>query len=90
MPKTRPIIADREKLRQLLHDAAQETEGQKFSLHFLLAEWDDVVDAWQLNNWEEYRDVRRLGRKTRLPEQQRILLWEIFEKVRSSSTHNIS
>ena len=83
VPKTRTMIAGREKLRQLMHDAAQHTEGQKFSLHFLLAEWDDVVDAWQLNNWEEYRDVRRLGRKTRLPEQQRILLWEIFEKVRS-------
>ena len=80
---TRPIIADRETLRQLMQEAAKEIEGQKFSLHFLLAEWDDVVDAWQLNNWEEYRDVRRLGRKTRLPEQQRILLWEIFEKVRS-------
>ena len=27
-----------------------------------------MVDAWQLENWEAYRDVMRLGRKTRLAE----------------------
>ncbi|RUA22092.1 hypothetical protein DSL92_07605 [Billgrantia gudaonensis] len=35
----------------------------------------------QLDSWEAYRDVRRLGRKTRLPEAQRATLWSIFEKV---------
>ncbi len=30
---------------------------RKFSLHFLLTEWDQVVDAWQLDSWEAYRDV---------------------------------
>ncbi len=57
-------------------------DGNKFSLHFLLTEWDQVVDAWQLESWEAYRDVARLGRKTRLPEAQRRLLWSIFERVR--------
>jgi hypothetical protein len=46
-------------------------------------EWEQVVDAWQLNTWEAYRDVVRLGRKTRLPEPQRAILWSIFEEVRS-------
>jgi superfamily I DNA/RNA helicase len=40
------------------------------------------VDAWQLETWESYRDVARLGRKTRLPEPQRAVLWSIFERVR--------
>lgn len=40
------------------------------------------MDAWQLKSWEEYRDVKRLGRKTRLSEPQRRMLWGIFEKVR--------
>jgi len=31
-------------------------------------ELEQVVDAWQLDAWESYRDVKRLGRKTRLPE----------------------
>ncbi len=49
----------------------------------MLSEWKDVVDAWQLDTWEAYRDVRRLGRKTRLPEEQRLTLWTIFEQVRA-------
>ena len=40
-----------------------------------------MVDAWQLKSWDGYRDVVRLGRKTRLPEAQRKILWSIFEKV---------
>ncbi|MCD6388782.1 MAG: ATP-binding domain-containing protein, partial [Desulfobulbaceae bacterium] len=56
--------------------------GHKFSKQFLLSEWQDVVDAWQLSSWEEYRDARRLGRKTRLPEKQRAILWDIFSQVR--------
>jgi superfamily I DNA/RNA helicase len=47
-----------------------------------LAEWDQIVDGWQLRTWEAYRDVPRLGRKTRLPEAQRSTLWAIFERMR--------
>lgn len=64
--------------------AAKETPDHKFNNHFLLSEWEQVVDAWQLDTWEAYRDVIRLGRKTRLPEPQRQVLWQIFEKVRAS------
>ena len=41
----------------------QEVEGHKFSLHFLLTEWEQVVDAWQLETWEAYRDVTAAGPK---------------------------
>jgi superfamily I DNA/RNA helicase len=64
----RPSIASRDTIRRLLSEAAGEVDGLKFSPRFLLAEWEDVVDAWQLDSWEVYRDVRRLGRKTCLPE----------------------
>jgi superfamily I DNA/RNA helicase len=53
-------------------------------LAFLRAEWEQVVDAWQLTSWEDYRDVLRLGRKTRLSEKQRKQLWSIFSLVRSN------
>lgn len=79
----RPEVASRDQVRQLLEDAAKGTEGGKFSLHFLLTEWEDVVDAWQLETWPAYRDVARLGRKTRLPEKQRQILWSVFESVRA-------
>lgn len=78
-----PNIASPETIGQLLLETASKTDGQKFSAHFLKTEWDEVVDAWQLDSWEAYRDVRRLGRKTRLPEQQRLVLWSIFDTVRN-------
>lgn len=76
-------MASRNVLRELIREAASAVEGHKFSPHFLLVEWEQVVDAWQLETWEAYRDVARLGRKTRLPQAQRMALWSIFERVRS-------
>ncbi len=78
-----PKIASDNLLRAALAEAAKEVSAHKFSHHFLWTEWAEVVDAWQLDTWEAYRDVRRLGRKTRLPEQQRAVLWSIFDRVRS-------
>ena len=78
----RPNIAPQETVRQLLARASEEVNEHSFSLNFLMAEWEDVVDAWQLESWEAYRDVLRLGRKTRLPEKRRAALWTVFERVR--------
>ena len=75
-------LASRDTLRDLLGEASHAAGGHKFTLHFLLSEWDQIVDAWQLETWESYRDVARLGRKIRLPEAQRAVLWSIFERVR--------
>jgi superfamily I DNA/RNA helicase len=75
-------LASRGQLRELLVQAAGEVGAERFSPYFLLTEWEDVVDAWQLESWEAYRDVQRLGRKTRLPEAQRAVLWAVFERVR--------
>jgi hypothetical protein len=77
-----PAIADSDTIDNLLVNASPLFPAHKFSTQFLRTEWDQVVDAWQLKNWEEYRDVARIGRKTRLPEVQRQGLWAIFEDVR--------
>jgi superfamily I DNA/RNA helicase/plasmid maintenance system killer protein len=88
-----PRLLDREQLSAWLQAAAQATGLSGFNLRFLLSEWDAVVDAWQLKRWEEYRDVRRLGRKTRLSESRRAALWAVFDQVLSrlaesgSTTH---
>jgi hypothetical protein len=79
-------LASREAVRELLGEVSKAVPSHKFSLHFLVTEWEQVVDAWQLEIWESYRDVARLGRKTRLPEAQRTILWSIFEKVRAGLT----
>ena len=54
-----PSIADRDTVRGLIQEAAEAVSGHKFRPHFLVTEWDQVVDAWQLSTWEEYRDAQR-------------------------------
>jgi superfamily I DNA/RNA helicase len=78
-----PQIVSRGQLRQLVEEAARDASASNFSIQFLMGEWEQVVEAWQLTTWESYRDVTRLGRKTRLPEKQRALLWSVFEQVRA-------
>ena len=75
-------LASRDLARDLVRDAGRAVGGHKFSSAFLIAEWEHVVDAWQLDTWEAYRDVARLGRKTRVAETQRRVLWSIFERVK--------
>lgn len=76
-----PQIASPEHIQQLIEEAASKADEHNFSMHFLMTEWDQVIDAWQVKSWEAYRDVKRLGRKTRLPESRRKVLWTIFEQV---------
>ncbi|WP_295431044.1 UvrD-helicase domain-containing protein [uncultured Thiodictyon sp.] len=78
-----PHLATRDLTTSLLAQASEAAASHKFSLGFLRTEWEELVDAWQLERWESYRDVKRLGRKTRLPEAQRAALWAIFESMRA-------
>ena len=75
----RSLIVSRDVIPSFVADAAAAVSGHKFSQGFLLGEWEELVDAWQLDSWELYRDVKRLGRKIRLPEAQRVVLWSLFE-----------
>jgi len=79
-----PALAPDDEVRRLVEAAGRETPSHKFTAAFLWSEWKQVVDAWQLTSWEAYRNVARLGRKTRLAERHRAVLWSIFEKVRAS------
>ena len=71
-----------EQMNGLLAEASALKGDGRFSGRFLLDEWEQVVDAWQLGSWDEYREVARLGRKTRLPEPKREALWRVFTTVR--------
>ncbi|MBL4808898.1 MAG: UvrD-helicase domain-containing protein [Phycisphaerales bacterium] len=77
-----PAVPTQSMIKKLLVDASSKVADHKFTTRFLESEWHQVVDAWQLDSWEAYRDVARLGRKTRLGENHRKLLWEIFKGVR--------
>jgi superfamily I DNA/RNA helicase/mRNA-degrading endonuclease RelE of RelBE toxin-antitoxin system len=74
-------LASREVVLRVMREALGKSGEAKFSLAFLMSEWDQVVDASQLNSWERYRDTGRLGRKTRLNEDRRKALWAIFDEV---------
>lgn len=77
-----PQIASPTLVASLLSKASREADDARFSHQFLLHEWSDVVDAWNLKTWDDYRDVARLGRRTRVGGRQREQLWSIFQRVR--------
>lgn len=74
--------ASDDQIKEWLVDIAGNTTESRFTPNFLWDEWSNVVDAWKLKTWDDYRDVKRLGRKTRLAETQRRMLWIMFEAVR--------
>ncbi len=78
-----PKMAHAMTIRSFILEASESGPSHNFTDRFLESEWHDVVDAWQLDTWEAYRDVARLGRKTRLGENQRAILWSIYERVRN-------
>lgn len=78
----KPVFASRDEISTLLKATATQVDGLKANVAFLLSEWEGVVDTWQVESWEAYRDAKRLGRKTRLPEAQRALYWQVFAEVK--------
>ncbi len=75
-------LAEPEEIEEALAAASEAVEGHTFAKPFLRSEWREVIDAWQISDWEQYREVQRLGRKTRLGVAQRELFWKIGEEVR--------
>jgi len=69
-------------VRELIAEAAGQVSDAEFPAHFLESEWQQIVDAWGVDAWEGYRDIKRLGRKTRLNESKRAALWAVFARVR--------
>ena len=56
----------------------------EFTARFLLSEWTNVIDAWQLDSAKAYAEVPRLGRKNRLGPKQRARLWPVFAATRKT------
>jgi superfamily I DNA/RNA helicase len=79
----RPAIAPDDLVRSLLSKAAADKAPGEFSQRFLLSEWTNIVDAWQIDSGDAYGTAPRLGRKSRLGAKQRARLWPIFEFVQS-------
>ncbi|MEN3792178.1 3'-5' exonuclease [Fulvimarina sp. MAC3] len=70
-------------LRAIAERALSQHADAGFALPFVLSEWRNVVDAWRIETLEAYRNVPRMGRKSRLGGKQRDALWPVFEAIRA-------
>ena len=48
----KPRVATRDAVRKAIEDASIAVGNERFRLRFLLTEWEQVVDTWQLGSWE--------------------------------------
>jgi mRNA-degrading endonuclease RelE of RelBE toxin-antitoxin system len=77
----KPNLASRSDIAAFIQEAAAAIPDHKFRQRFLLTEWDQIVDAWQVDSADAYANVSRLGRKTKIPKKQQAILWSIFQRV---------
>ncbi len=77
-----PKAASDDQIRGALKTASDEIGITGFTLRFLVSEWLNLVDAWQVSTLDQYQSVPRIGRKVRLGVKQREKLWPIFLRAR--------
>lgn len=75
-------LASRDVIRSLVEKAREAAGIDDVSMQFILSEWFNVVDAWQVADLDQYTNVPRMGRRTRLGWRQRERLWPVYESVR--------
>lgn len=78
-----PVIVATQAIRSQLAKAAAEQDVLEATSQFLLSEWDNVIDAWQIDSLADYAEVPRVGRKSRLGPKQRERLWGLFAAVQA-------
>ena len=81
-----PRIAKEAEVKRALETATNELENTKFSIQFLVSEWRNVIDAWQVDNLETYQSVLRIGRRSRVSSGQREKVWPVFARTRELLT----
>jgi len=76
-----PRIASPEQIKGAIEKADSEIESTGFSSRFLASEWSNVIDCWQIDTLDAYRDVPRLGRRNRMGSKQRERVWPVFVRT---------
>jgi superfamily I DNA/RNA helicase len=77
-------LASRDFIRNVVAKARDAAGIDKISQQFVMSEWANVVDAWQVTDLAGYAEVPRMGRRTRLGARQREELWPVFAAVRKA------
>jgi UvrD-like helicase C-terminal domain/UvrD/REP helicase N-terminal domain len=79
-----PRVARPGQVATAMRAAMAATGLQGHSERFLLSEWTNAIDAWQIRTLDDYQAVRRIGRRSRLGARQREQLWPVFDAVRQT------
>lgn len=80
-----PAVMEADEFRENVRRVIEDKAGllpQGISVAFAASEFERVVDARNLTNWESYRDALRRGVLKRLSEERRAALWQVFCHVR--------
>lgn len=77
-----PRPATDDQIRGALIAAAKELGVTEFSTRFLISEWTNVIDAWQVPSLEAYKEVPRRGRANRMGAKQRERIWPVMAHAR--------
>lgn len=82
----RPTLASADVQQAAVERAVDELDYNELPLRFVVTEWRQIVDAWNLADLASYADVPRIGRRNRLGSKQREALWPVFEAARCTLT----
>lgn len=83
-----PKIADEAAIADAIEKARADGLGGDLSREFLAEEWHELVDAWGVQNLDDYVMLPRIGRRTRLGPRQREAAWEVFDYLRAYLSDN--
>lgn len=79
----KPTMANDAPIRAAVTAAREAGLGAAHSTEFLIEEWNELVDAWNVTDADAYASIPRLGRRTRLGPVQREAAWGVFAFIRA-------
>lgn len=82
----KPTMASDAQVRAAVTAAREAGLGAAHSIEFLMEEWNELVDAWNVTDADAYANIPRVGRRTRLGPVQREAAWGVFAFVRARLT----
>lgn len=77
-----PSIAGTEEIATAVGEAKKHQPEVPYNDRFLVSEWNQIIDAYQVYDWNTYRTIPRLGRKERLAESRRKMVWDVLSDAR--------
>jgi superfamily I DNA/RNA helicase len=75
-------ILEGAKRAELMEESTAEDSSLEMTAEFYLEEWDQVVQAQEIDSEESYLRAKRIGRGTRLSREQRRKVWAVMAEYR--------